>query len=74
MDRALSDDCLRKVLTFVSVSDCARGAGAASKAMRGVASTTDRARFAEPYVLRPPYIWESDSDQYCFTDLQSQSR
>ena len=52
MERALSDDCLRKVLTFVSVSDCARGAGAASKAMRGVASTTNRLRFTDKYVLR----------------------
>ena len=54
MDRALSEDCLRKVLTFVSVKDCARGAGAASKHLRGVASTTNRLRFTEEYVLRPP--------------------
>ena len=57
MDRALSEDCLRKVLTFVSVKDCARGAGAASKHLRDLATSTTltRARGADSYaILRTP--------------------
>ena len=56
MERALGDDCLRRVLTFVSVADCARGAGAASKHLRDLATSTTlaRARGADSYALRGP--------------------
>ena len=50
----LGDDVLHKLLTFVSVKDCARGAGAASKHLRDLATsaTLARARGADSYVLR----------------------
>ena len=49
---ALGDDCLRKALTFVSIQDCSRGPRFASKALRALSATLDRARFAETYTLR----------------------
>ena len=52
---ALGDDPLRCALTFLSVSDCARGPGATSKAMREVCSSKElkHARTSASYVLRP---------------------
>ena len=49
----LNDDALRRVLTFLSVSD-SRSAGGASKALRAVATSNEltRLRGAESYVLR----------------------
>ena len=49
---ALGDDCLRKALTFVSIQDCSRGPRCASKALRALSATLDRARYAEKYTLR----------------------
>ena len=53
---ALGDDPLRCALTFLSVSDCARGPGATSKAMREEVSSKRlmTARTSGAYVLRPP--------------------
>ena len=50
----LNDDALRRVLTFLSVKDSRRGAGGASKALRGVATSNEltRLRGSESYVLR----------------------
>ena len=50
----LNDDALRRVLTFLSVADSRRGAGGASKALRGVATSNEltRLRGSESYVLR----------------------
>ena len=52
---ALGDDPLRCVLTCLSVSDCARGPGATSKAMREEVSSKRlmTARTSGDYVLRP---------------------
>ncbi|CAH0379975.1 unnamed protein product, partial [Pelagomonas calceolata] len=52
----LGDDCLHKLLTFVPLKDCARGAGAASKHLRDLATSTTlaRARGADSYALRRP--------------------
>ena len=52
---ALGDDPLRCALTFLSVSDCARGPGATSKAMREEVSSKRlmTARTSGDYVLRP---------------------
>ena len=49
----LNDDALRRVLTFLSVADSRRGAGGASKALRGVATSNSLARIrgSESYVL-----------------------
>ena len=53
---ALGDDPLRCALTFLSVSDCARGPGATSKAMREEVSSKRlmAARKSGSYTLRPP--------------------
>ena len=50
----LNDDALRRVLTFLSVSDSRRSAGGASKALRAVATSNELARLrgSESYVLR----------------------
>ena len=52
----LGDDPLRCALTFLSVSDCARGPGSTSKAMREEVSSKRlmAARTSGAYVLRPP--------------------
>ena len=52
---ALGDDPLRCALTYLSVSDCARGPGATSKAMREEVSSKRlmTARTSGDYVLRP---------------------
>ena len=51
----LGDDALRNVLTFLTPSDCARGPGATSKAMREEVSSKRlmAARTSGDYVLRP---------------------
>ena len=49
---SIADDILRKTLTFLTPADCTRGPAAASKAMRVVASTANRQRYVDSYVLR----------------------
>ena len=48
---SIADDILRKTLTFLTPADCTRGPAAASKAMRVVASTANRQRYVDSYVL-----------------------
>ena len=49
---SIADDIVRKTLTFLTPADCTRGPAAASKAMRVVASTANRQRYVDNYVLR----------------------
>ena len=51
---ALGDDPLRCALTFLSVSDCARGPGETSRALREVVTSKplQKARTSDSYVLR----------------------
>ena len=49
---SIADDILRKTLTFLTPADCTRGPAAASKFMRVVASTANRQRYVDNYVLR----------------------
>ena len=49
---SIADDIVRKTLTFLTPADCTRGPAAASKAMRVVASTANRQRYVDSYVLR----------------------
>ena len=49
---SIADDILRKTLTFLTPADCTRGPAAASKLMRVVASTANRQRYVDNYVLR----------------------
>ena len=49
---SIADDILRKTLTFLTRADSTRGPAAASKAMRVVASTANRQRYVDSYVLR----------------------
>ena len=51
---ALGEDALRNALTFLSISDCARGPGETSRALREVVTSIplQAARTSENYVLR----------------------
>ena len=51
---ALGDDPLRNALTFLSISDCARGPGETSRALREVVTSKplQKARTSDSYVLR----------------------
>lgn len=52
----LGDDALRNALTFLSISECARGPGVTSRALRDVSASKElkAARTTGSYVLRPP--------------------